>query len=169
MQETAQEYTHRLLSYVKGSEPMRTLRAAPGRVERLMEKASRKTLMHRPQAERWSVAEILAHLAEAELVFAYRIRMILSADGTPIQAYDQDIWQANAGYLRKNPARGLGFFKTIRENNVAFLKSLRQADWTKYGIHSERGRESIEKLVQLMAGHDVNHLRQIQKILREKQ
>lgn len=168
MHETPQEYTHRLLSYVKGSEPVRALRAAPGRIERLMEKASKKTLLHRPQPDRWSVAEILAHLAEAELVFAYRIRMILSANGTPIQAYDQDIWQANAGYLRRKPTRGLRFFKAIRENNVVFLKSLRQADWGNYGIHSERGKESIEKLVLLMAGHDVNHLRQIRKIIKGK-
>jgi hypothetical protein len=124
-----------------------------------------KKVLRRPGDGRWSIEEILIHLAQAELVFAYRVRMILSATGTAIQAYDQNIWQANARHLQRHPARALELFRIVRWSNVSLLESLSKGQWGRYGIHEERGKESIKHLTRLMAGHDENHLRQIQRIV----
>ena len=115
---------------------------------------------------KWSVAQILAHLAEGEIVIAYRLRLVVGANGTPIQAYDQNKWEQNAGYLRKNAKLALDLFTTLRTNNVAFLKSLTKEQWDNFGMHSERGKESVARMAEMYAGHDVNHLRQIESIVK---
>ena len=92
----------------------------------------------------------------------------MSSNGTPIQAYDQDIWQSHASYLKKNPRKALDLFTELRNSNAAFLKSLSKEQWTRFGIHAERGKESVGRMVELYAGHDVNHLRQIELAVKSK-
>jgi hypothetical protein len=114
------------------------------------------------------VAEILAHLADDEIVTAYRMRSILGAPGAPIAAFDQDKWSESQNYSRRDPKMSLRVLLTVRQANLALLKSLRPEQWKQFGAHSERGEESIERIVQMMAGHDINHIRQIEAILAGK-
>lgn len=165
MRETPQQYTKRILGYVEGRHPLKVQAVTPRKIERLVKGVSRKRLTKRPALRKWSVAEILAHLSETELVGGYRIRMILGANGTPIQAFDQDDWAKAGNYARRNPAESLALFRTLREANLALLASLRPAQWRQYGMHAERGKESVEKIVRMFAGHDLNHLAQIERIL----
>jgi DinB superfamily len=165
MSETAQEYTKRILGYVEGKNPLKVQEATPRELERLTKPATRARMGKRPAADKWSVAEILAHLAEAEWVGGYRIRTILSADRTPIQAYDQDAWARSGSYAKQKPADSLALFRTLRQANLRLLKSLSSEQWKQYGIHAERGKESIERIARMFAGHDLNHLEQIGKIL----
>ncbi len=165
MRETPQQYTKRILGYVEGQHPLKVQAATPRKIERLVKGVSRKRLAKRPAPGKWSVAEILAHLSETELVGGYRIRTILGANGTPIQAFDQDDWAKAGNYARRNPAESLALFRTLREANLALLESLRPAQWKQYGMHAERGKESVEKIVRMFAGHDLNHLGQIERIL----
>jgi hypothetical protein len=165
MKETPQQYTKRILSNVEGAKPLEVQAATYGKLARLIKGQSRKRLFRRPAPGKWSVAEILAHLSETELVGGYRMRTILGRNGTPIQAFDQDDWAKAGGYARRDPRHSLELFGTLREANLAWLKSLRPAQWKQYGIHSERGKESIEKIARMFAGHDLNHLRQIERIL----
>ena len=90
--ETFQEYTARLLALSAGSDPLAVLASTPATVARLIAGRTRASLQRSPAPGRWSVAQIVAHLADSEIVFAYRIRMILASPGTAIQAYDQDAW-----------------------------------------------------------------------------
>ena len=165
MRETPQQYTKRILGHVAGKQPLKVQAATPGKLARLVKGVSRKRLAERPAPGKWSVAEILAHLSETELVGGYRIRMILGANGTPIQAFDQDDWAEAGGYARRNPAESLALFCTLRKANLRLLASLSPKQWKQYGMHAERGRETVEKITRMFAGHDLNHLGQIERIL----
>ena len=94
--------------------------------------------------------------------------MILDAPGTPVVAVDQDSWVKSGHYEKRDPRKSVEQFRVVREANLALLKSLTPQQWKHYGMHSERGQETIEHIVRLYAGHDVNHLQQIERILSEK-
>jgi hypothetical protein len=165
MQETPQEYTQRMLSYTEGENPLKVQAATPGKLGKLVRGVPRKRLTKRPAPGKWSVGEILAHLSETELVGGYRVRTILGAPGTPIQAFDQDKWAEAGGYARRDPRESLTLFAALREANLKLLKSLRPEQWKQCGMHAERGEESVEKIVRMFAGHDCNHIQQIERIL----
>ena len=165
MTETAQQYTTRILSYVDGEDPLAVQAATAGKLERLIDGVPEETLRRRPRPEKWSVSEILAHLADGEIVGGFRIRFILGAPGSPVVGYDQDNWVISGHYDRRDPRRSLDQFRVVREANLALLESLEPEQWKQFGVHSERGPESIEQIVRMFAGHDLNHLRQIEAIL----
>ncbi len=167
MPETFRQYKQRILSYTGGRKPLPMLRAAPRRLQSLLRGRSRKQLARRPAPGKWSVAEIVAHLSEVEIVVGWRLRMMLSQSGTPIQAFDQDLWAKGGRYARREARHSLALFRAIREANLRLLESLSAKQWKHYGMHSERGRESIADYADLLAGHDVNHRLQIANILKK--
>ena len=168
MPETPQQYTQRILGNIADQEPLKVQAATPKKIARLIESASPSRLRKRPAPDKWSAAEIIAHLADAEIVVGWRIRLILGAPGTPIQAFDQDSWVAALHYDKRNPRESLAQLRALREANLSLYKSLSAEQWKHCGMHSERGQESVEHIVRLMAGHDLNHLRQIEQILRAR-
>jgi uncharacterized damage-inducible protein DinB len=168
MQETPQQYTQRILGNVAGQEPLKVQAATPKKLERFLAKASAAKLRKRPAPDKWSIGEILAHLADAEIVIAWRVRSILGAPGTAIQAFDQESWVVAGHYDKRNPSESVAQFGAVRDANLALYKSLTAEQWKQYGIHSERGQESVEHIVHMMAGHDLNHLKQIEAILAGK-
>ncbi len=96
------------------------------------------------------------------------MRQILGAPGTPIQAFDQDAWANSGHYDKRDPHKSLEVFRVLREANIALLKSLTPEQWKQHGMHAERGEESIEHIVRLNAGHDINHTKQVDRILGAK-
>ena len=168
MQESAQEYTQRLLSYGEGKDPLRLQQAAPKKLASLIQGKTAKQLMRKPAPDKWSVAEILAHLADAELAISWRLRQVLSSNAIPIQAYDQDLWAKTFNYARRDPRQSLASFRVLREANLALLKSVPRKLWENYGVHQERGNESVSHIVRMVAGHDLNHLQQVEMILKGK-
>jgi len=107
---------------------------------------------------------VVAHLADDELVGGYRLRMILSSSGTAIQAFDQDVWARTGRYDTKDVSSSLELFRVLREANLALLRSLSAEEWDMFGVHSERGVESIRDIAMYFAGHDINHFQQIDAI-----
>ena len=168
MQETAQQYTQRILGYIEGKNPMDILAATPRQVARLVKGVSKKNLSQRPVSGKWSVTEILAHLADSELVYGFRIRLILEAGSPPIQATDQDAWAEFSDYAKHDPVLSLEALRITRERLVLLLKSLPRESWDLYGMHSERGKETVRRVVEMLAGHDVNHMMQIEERLPKK-
>jgi hypothetical protein len=168
MEETVEQYVQRIIGYLGDKDPVRVQAGTVPKIERLLKRVPAAKLKKRPAPGKWSVAEILAHLADDEIVTAYRMRSILGAPGTPIASFDQDKWAESQVYAKRDPAMSLRVLRTMREANLALLKSLRPEQWKQFGVHSERGEESIERLAQLMAGHDINHLGQIEAILTRK-
>ncbi len=165
MRETMKQYTRRILGYVEGKNPLRVQLESPKRLAHLVQGVPKRELLRRPRPGKWSVGEILAHLAETELVWAYRLRMKLTRSGTLIQAMDQNAWARVSRYRTMDPDRSLELFTVLRENNLALQRSLTPAQWLRHGVHEERGKETVRKLSRLMAGHDLNHLMQIEGIL----
>ena len=166
MAETAQAYTQRILGNLGGQPALRVQQATPQKLAKLIKGLDRKKLAKRPAPDQWSVAEILAHLADSELAVGWRVRLILSANGTPVQAYDQDVWASIFNYGKRDPRTSLETFRLLRANNVALLKTIPKALLENYGIHAERGKESITHVANLVAGHDLNHLKQVEQILK---
>lgn len=165
MQETAQEYKRRIFGYLAESDPLKVQSATPKKLERMVSGTPAARLRKQPAPGKWSISEILAHLADVELVVGYRIRTILGAPGAAIQAFDQDKWAQAMNYGKANPRRSIERFTSIRKANLELLKSLSPSQWKYHGMHAERGEESIETIARLSAGHDINHLRQIGRIL----
>jgi uncharacterized damage-inducible protein DinB len=168
MQETPQQYIQRILGHAEGQDPIRVQHETPKRLAKLVKPLSKKQLTVRPEPGKWSIAEILAHLADAELVGGWRMRLILGNSGVPIQAFDQDVWAETLGYSRRDPKVSLETFRVLREANLAMLKSLPKNLWENYGMHSERGKETITHIVRMFAGHDLNHMAQVERIVKEK-
>jgi hypothetical protein len=166
MRETPQQYTQRVLGYIEDKKPLAIQTATAKKLARLIKSVPVNKLRKRPAPDKWSVTEILAHLADAEIVGGFRMRLILGAPGTPVAAFDQDAWVTSGHYEKRNARKSLEQFRVIREANLALLKSLTPEQWKHYGVHSERGQESIEHIVRMFAGHDINHMRQIEKILK---
>jgi hypothetical protein len=165
MPETPQQYTQRIMAHAEGMEPLKVQSATNKKLLRLIDGVSIAKLRKRPEPDKWSVAEILAHLADVEIVIGWRMRSILGAPGTPIQAFDQDAWVRTGHYEKRDPRKSLEQHRVLREANLALLKSLSAEQWNDYGQHSERGQESIERIVRMLAGHDLNHIQQIERIL----
>jgi DinB superfamily len=168
MKETPREYTQRMLENMKGLEPLKVEAATAKKLERLIQGMSASKLRKRPAPGKWSVAEILAHLADSEIVRGWRMRQILGAPGTPIQAFDQDTWAEAGHYEKRDPRKSLDVFRVVRGANLALLKSLTKEQWKHHGTHAERGVETIEHMTCMMAGHDLNHLGQVERILAGK-
>jgi DinB superfamily len=168
MKETPQEYVQRILGYLDGKDPLGVLMRTAKHLGRLIKGAAPSALRARPAPGKWSVAEILAHLADTEIVLSWRIRAILGAPGTALQPFDQDAWVASGHYDRRPPRRSLELFRVLREMNVALCKALTPEQWRHHGVHGERGIETVEHMIRLYAGHDLNHTQQIERILAAK-
>jgi hypothetical protein len=168
MQETVQQYVQRIQDKLAGQNPIKVQAATAQKLAKLMKRASPARLRKRPAPEKWSPAEIIAHLADVEIVIGWRVRSILGAPGTPIQAFDQDAWVTTGHYAKRDTRKSLEQFRVLRDTNLALYKTLSPEQWKHHGMHSERGEETLEKIVRMMAGHDVNHLEQIERILAPK-
>jgi hypothetical protein len=165
MPETAQQYTQRIIANAEGQDPIEVQSGTNQKLSRLIDGVSSAKLRERPAPDKWSVSEILAHLADVEIVVGWRMRSILGDPGTTVQAYDQNAWVVAGHYEKRDPRKSMELQRVVREANLDLLKSLTPDQWKHYGQHAERGQESIEHIVRLMAGHDINHIRQIERII----
>jgi hypothetical protein len=164
MKETPQEYTKRIRGYVDGKDHLKVQKSTAKKLQKLIKPLSKKQMRRRPGPEQWSIAEILAHLSDAEVVGSWRLRLILGSSGLPIQAYDQKVWAKTFNYADRDPRESLKVFRVLRENNLELLKSIPDELWENHGMHAERGKETISRIVEMFAGHDMNHLQQVEKI-----
>jgi len=165
MKESPQQYTTRILGHSEGMQPLAVQSTTAKKIASLIKGVSLARLRKRPSPDKWSVNEIVIHLADAEVAIGFRMRLILGSPGTPVSAFDQDSWVTSLHYDKRSPSQAIEHFRVAREANLSLLKWLSPGQWKDYGMHSERGKESMEHMVRLTAGHDLNHLRQIEQIL----
>src|SRR5215831_9612081 len=118
---------------------------------------------------KWSVRQIIAHLADAEIVGAHRFRQVLAEDNPTLIAYDQDAWARNLDYARRKPKQSLDTFRRTRAENYELLKALPPETFDRFGTHSRDGRRTLRDLVEAYAGHDESHARQLQALRDEYQ
>ena len=124
-----------------------------------------KTLRYKPSPEKWSVLEILGHLADIEIVYGYRLRQML-ADAKPVMAPIQvDAWARNLNYLSSPPSELVAFYGLGRHHNLRLLRSLKEPDFSKSAFHPELQRDmSVAELVERISAHGSSHLQQIEKL-----
>ncbi len=167
MQETAQQYIQRILGYVEGQDAVKVQRATAAKLKKSIQGLTPKQLKWRPEPAKWSIAEIVAHLADAEIVASWRMRSVIGENGIAIQPFDQDAWASVFEYRERATKRSLETFRVLRENNLAMLKEISRETWENYGMHLERGKENIAHLARMFAGHDTNHLLQVERIVKQ--
>jgi len=168
MKETPQQYIKRILGCLDGQDPWKVQKSTARKMEKTIKHLSPKQMRKRPAPGKWSIAEILAHIADTEVVASWRLRLILGHDGTPVQGFDQDVWAKTFRYADRDPRASLKTFRVLRDSNLALLKHVPRKLWQNHGMHSERGKETISHIVQLYAGHDLNHLQQVKAIASAK-
>ena len=167
MAESFEEYQARVLAYLGGRDPLSVQASTPRQIERLTSGVSARVLSRRPAAGKWSVAEIVAHLADAELAMGWRLRSMLASPGVRLQWWDEHLWSDVCAYSRIPVARSLAVFRTLRESNLALLRSVTRDKWEScYGVHDKRGRQTVAEFVKMEAAHDLNHIRQVAAILK---
>lgn len=145
--------------------PLTSIRAAPERLEALISGASQVQLLQQPAPNKWSVRDILCHLADCEIAFAFRLRQTLAENRHTIQPFDQDAFARNYGALRAEEA--LSTFSSLRRWDVSFIDTAGAAAMRKVVTHPERGEMTFQTILETMAGHDLNHFGQIAGILNQ--
>jgi len=113
---------------------------------------------------KWSIRQIVAHVADAEMVHAHRMRQVIAEDNPTIIAYDQDAWTARLDYARRKPKQSLESFRRMRAENYELLKDLPADTFERAGNHTERGRITLRQIVEGLAEHAESHARQMQQI-----
>jgi len=160
------KYAGAILELLGTREPVSVLRDSPavagGAIARLT-----PAQLRTPEAPgKWSIAQVLRHLADSDVVWGWRMRLILAQDRPPITGYDQDLWADRLHYADADPAESLDTFRVLRRDNLKLIERATPEDLKRVGVHSERGEESAGYLMRLFAGHDLLHLRQIERIKR---
>jgi hypothetical protein len=113
---------------------------------------------------KWSIRQIVAHLADADTVGAHRFRQLVAEDNPTIVAFDQELWTKNLDYARRKPKSSLETFRRVRAENYELLKELPPAAFDRAGNHTERGRVTLGEMLEGFAGHAESHARQMQQI-----
>jgi len=147
-----------------GADPIESQRKAPKRLRKLIKGLSHKQLAKRPGDGKWSIKEVLAHLADGEFVIGTRLRFVAAMDRPTIIGYDQDAFMANLRYDDLEVYDLLAAFTTLRAINVALVERLPDEAFARTGMHNERGEESLSTMVHMYAGHDRIHEEQIARI-----
>jgi DinB superfamily len=149
-------------SFLDGRPVLDILTETPRAVRSLLNSIGPGKSCEAPAPGKWSPGEIIAHLADCELVFGFRLRQTLAEDGPTIQPFDQDDWART--YKGVEPAEAFDAFSALRKWNLILLESALPAAADRTVTHPERGTMTFQTIVETMAGHDLNHLGQLQRI-----
>ena len=145
-----------------GRDPIAILASTHAQLKALAERMPAEQLAMRPPQRKWNAREIVAHLADCELVFSFRLRQTLADDHPTLQPFDQDRWAAR--YASYDMASALNLFGAARKWNLLLVEGTSQAERERLVTHPERGTMTFWTIVETMAGHDVNHLRQVERL-----
>ena len=159
------EYLQRLALLTKSKDPLLVQADTAPTIAALIQPVPDARLKRRPASGKWSVIEVVAHLAEDELVTSWRYRQMLEHPGCSLSGFDQDKWAAWGRYEEWTPQEALDMFRLLRTANLRMLRALNSEEWLRFGEHAERGRITVRDLALHMAGHDLNHLEQIRALL----
>jgi hypothetical protein len=158
------QYSKAVLGLVADRDPLAILRDTPGALARAVATLTPEKLMTPESAGKWSIAQVLRHLADTDVVWGWRMRLILAQDRPPITGFDQDLWAERLDYANADPNESLETFAVLRRDNLRLIEHASPEDLQRVGVHAERGEESAGYLVRLYAGHDLMHLNQIDRI-----
>ena len=160
----AAEYTRAVIGLLEDQEPLRVLRETPAALRGLLAGMSDVETATPEFEGKWSIRHVMQHLADSEVVWAWRLRMVLAHDSPVITGYDQDLWANRLGYGTVPIAQSLADFEHLRDANLRLIGRIPASDYARVGVHSERGEESVAHMMKMYGGHDLLHRRQIERI-----
>lgn len=148
--------------FLAGQEPIPVLTSTADHLSALTAPLSGAQIDRVPAPGKWSIREIAAHLADCEIVFSFRLRQTLSQKHALIRPFDQNAWATR--YAAYDLDSALALFKAARNWNLRLLTTVSEEDRHRPTTHPERGTMTFWTLVETMAGHDINHLQQVERL-----
>lgn len=164
--EQAKAYITAVLGLLGDSNPVQVLEQTSAALRRAADALSLQQVSQPEAPGKWSVRQLLQHLADSELVWGYRLRMVWAQNRPQLTGYDQDLWAERLRYDEADTEQSLQEFAVLRKANLRLLGRASREDLERVGVHAERGEESVEHMIRLYAGHDLLHLRQLDRIRR---
>ncbi len=164
MNDSTDPYIERLFSTLGDREPLTVLERTPRRIEELYEAFGEDDLERSYAPDKWNAKEIIAHLADVELGLGFRFRQAVAEENYTPQSFDQDKWATRYGKLE--PSLAVETFRALRAWNLALFTTFELIDWNKQVNYPFAGVDTVDAMVHLLAGHDLNHLEQLETITR---
>jgi hypothetical protein len=149
--------------YLADAPPHDVLEMTAVTIARLIRNSDAAQLTRAPAPGKWSIRDIVCHLADCEITFAFRLRQTVAESHHVIQPFDQEAWASPYGALNAHDA--LDAFTAFRLWNMHFIRAVGAAAESKPVRHPERGEMTFRTIIETMAGHDINHLRQIENLV----
>lgn len=149
--------------FLGSSDPIQVIESTPAMLARLIRDADEARLTRSPAPGKWSIRDILCHLADSEIPFAFRLRQTIAERHHTIQPFDQEVWARHYGAFTARDA--LDTFTTLRHWNMLFVRTVGPSAFTKAVTHPERGAMTFQTILETMGGHDINHTGQIDKLV----
>ena len=157
----ARPYAHLL----EGRDPAVVLRATLGRLSDLLKAMTPEAIEHKSAPGKWSVREILCHLADCEVAWAWRLRQIYGANQTAVQPFDQDAWARAYEGVGYTISAARATWVALRQWNLDLIEGLTEEDKRRRATHSELGEITLWTIVEIAAGHDLHHLVSLEKLV----
>jgi hypothetical protein len=155
-------YRERLLGLLGDRNPLEALEANSKRVETVARRLGDAGLSRSYVPGKWTGKQILAHLADAEIGIGFRLRQVLSEENHRIQPWDEGAWARR--YTNVDVESALASYLASRRWNLSLLRGLSSEDLEREAFHPERGPEKLGTVVRVLAGHDLNHLAQLERL-----
>ncbi|MBU0719391.1 MAG: DinB family protein [Planctomycetes bacterium] len=143
--------------------PLDVLSETPNRLAKIVNKTRADIMRTRPFPEKWTPNEIIGHMSDAEWVYGYRLRQILCEDEPAVYGMDHEAWVVGQEHNNREPSELLEMFSGLRLFNLGIWRRVKPADLAREGRHDERGRESLDTMLRMVASHDLSHLDQIRR------
>ncbi len=158
-----QAYRDRLFALVGDRNPLDVMTQTATALGDIVRTCSSTVLRSRPLPGKWTPNEIIGHLADGEWVYGYRLRLILCEDNPVVVGTNQDLWVSAQQHNEREPSELVEMFAIMRRLNLALSRRLYNDDLERAGQHNERGPETLDVMLRMIAGHDLSHLNQIDR------
>lgn len=145
-------------------DPLTVAAATPAKIVSLIRGLTPRQLSKRPAPNKWSIQEIIGHLAETEMVMCCRARWIAFEEHPTLVPFDQEKWAAGRAPEKEPLAEALERFRLLRRSQIRLFRNASRKDFRRTGFHPERGVVTLQEQLETLAGHDLNHLAQIQRL-----
>jgi len=162
--EETQAYVRALDDLLGDQDPLAVMEATPAFLESQFLGLDPQDAGTPEAAGKWSMAQVVQHLADSELVLGFRMRLALAQERPVLTGYDQEAWAKRLRYDEVEVGDALGQFRVLRAANLALIRRTPDADLDRVGVHQERGEESVRRMLQLYAAHDLLHRRQLERV-----
>ncbi len=149
-------------AHLGDQDALEVIAAMPRQLQSLVAALGPESAEQPPAPGKWSAREVLCHLADSEIVFAFRLRQTLAEEHHVIQPFDQDLWARD--YRTYSIDEALAVFTAVRQWNLALIRRVIPQALSQTVTHPERGQMTFQTLIETMAGHSLGHLRQIERI-----